>query len=515
MRRILSVTAILVVLLVSVSCDDDRDTFQDNLDIVAPTTPTNLVYSSISNAREFSLIQIPPPAVNTDGLIPFFEIVSVTDQSDTVLDESFLSSVTINNPEEITIELEEEDYFRRNGQLVTSITTFDASNAGSITIDDGNNFGVGQYLFDIRVSVSNDEGTESAIFEDALIIGVGPELVGTLLYSPISQNLIVGTGNTTTEPFIISGNTDVTFSLLTDDDKLDINPANGVITLDASYSTIENDTILPTISVTSNISGESTEFQGEGFLFLVASTEPVDLPLRTNFFFYPTLEANNAAFGYSTNVIEPGRVLPERIWEQANPSPLAAMEEGLPEIPGKRRIQTNAVVGGISEPHISDVIINSQDLSGFSVGFDLSFVYYYQNRFVEYLEDGRTPSDLEVFISTDFTGNVEDATWTQVNDQISCQINDLTMTPFIGTPYPGDQTGPDPDNRKNPDQNADGRWVRGELDLNSFSTEQNFTVRFRFNSFFTGQLNNGPDGVGRVGRYLISDVHFRATEQSQ
>lgn len=515
MKRILSITAILMLFFGFMSCDDDRDTFQDNLDTVAPARPTNLVYSNISNAREFSLIQTPPPAVNTDGLMPSFEIVSITDESGTVLDDTFLSSVEISNPEAVTIELEEEDFFMRDGQLVTSITTFDASNAGAITIADGNNFSVGQYTFDIGVSVSNDEGAASTTFEDALVIGVGPELVGTLLYSPISQNLVVGAGSTTTEPFIISGNPDVTFSLLSDDDKLDINPSNGVITLDAGYSTMENDTILPTVAVTSNITGESTEFQGEGFLFLVASTEPVDLPLRTNFFFYPTLEANNASFGYTTNVIEPGRVLPERIWEQNNPSPLAAMEEGLPEIPGKRRLQTNAVVGGISEPHISDVIINSQDLSGFNVGFDVSFVYYYQNRFVEYLEDGRAPSDLEVFISTDFTGSVADATWTQVNDQISCQINDLTMTPFIGTPYPGDQTGPDPDNRKNPDQNADGRWVRGELDLNSFSAEQNFTVRFRFNSFFTGQLTNDVDGVGRAGRYFISDVHFKATEQSQ
>ncbi|WP_282080407.1 hypothetical protein [Aquimarina algiphila] len=493
-----------------VGCSED--TFPENSANDNIGSPKDLFYSDILNAREFSFLRSGAPVIDTDGLIPTFEIISGRKEDGTLLDASYMDDVSIQNPVEVITNLEPENFYVLNGETITSVTTFDTRNSGIITIEDENKFDIGNYFFTIKVTTNTGERTLSSTFEDAFHINVGPELVSTLLYSPIAQNLVVGSGIGTTQPFLINGNPDVTFELNSDTDKLDINPETGIISLRPDYTTVVNDTIFPTVRVTSNISGEFTEFQGESFLLLVASTTPVVLPRQTNFFFYPTLEANNKIFGYSVDVIDAGLVLPENIWIQGAPSPLANQDMSLPVIDGKQALITNIVVGGQSEPHESDVIINSQDLSGFSLGFKVSAVFYTQNRFVEYLPDGSTPTDLEVYISTDYVGDNAAATWIQVNDQVSCQINDLMATPFIGTPYPGDQRGAlDPDGRKDPSRNADGRWVRCELDLEPYKLETNFTLKFKVRSFFTGTLMGSANG--RAGRYFISDVHFKATEQ--
>jgi len=500
----------LIILILTVGCRNEA--FTEDLGFTDAMEPKDLLYSAITNAREFSQLRTGVPTVDTRGLIPFFEIVSIKNAAGTVLDNTFTDDVTIANPVEVVGDLDPEDYYEENGATVTTYSSFNISQAGLISIAEENQFDIGTYTFTIKVTTETDEGeTLSATFEDALSVSFGPELVTNLLYSPIAQNLVVGAGSETTRPFLITGNPDVTFSLGTDTDKLQIDAATGIISLLSSYTTSANDTILPTVLITSTISQEVTEFQGDSFLFLVASNDPVDLPRRTNYFFYPTLEANNKVFGYALDIITPGQVPTENIWTQRGPSPLTELEEeGFPVIEGKQGLITNAVIGGASEPHESDVIINSQDLSPYGLGFDISVVFHMQNRFVEYLEDGRTPTELEVYISTDYTGNNANATWTKINDQVGCQINNVTDPPFIGMPYPGDQRGPDPDGRKDDARNADGRWMKCEFDLNDFKEETNFTIKFKFASFFEGEIS-GP--TGRSGRYFLSDVYFKATEQ--
>ncbi len=488
----------------------NEDTFLENPINADIDAPRNLIYQDLKNVREFSFVKSNVPTIESGGLIPTFEIVSARKEDGTMLDATYMDHVSIQNPAEITIDLDSENYYVVNGDTIKTQKSIDSRNNGLITIADENNFGIGDYYFSIKATTNNGESALSSTFEDAFHISVGPELVTNLLYSPLAQNLVVGAGATTTQPFLITGNPDVVFALGSDDDKLNIDSQTGVISLEPSYTTVENDTIYPMVEVTSNISGEKTQFQGESFLLLVASNTPVDLPKQTKYFFYPTLQANNKIYGYSVDVIDPGSVTASNIWRQTGPSPLANLEDGLPTIDGKKAIFTNGVVGGVSTPHESDVIINTQDLSQFSLGFNLSAVFYTQNRFVEYLTDGRTPSDLEIYISTDYTGDNLSATWTQVNDQVACQINSVTSTPFIGTPYPGDQNKADPDGRKDPTRNADGRWVRCELDLNPYKQEKNFTLKFKYASYFTGSISGA---TGRMGRYLISDVHFKATEQ--
>ena len=505
MKKYLSIA--LLSLFLFTACNEEKF---NNLSNEIKEAPRDLLYYEIKNAREFSRIISGKPTIDTDKLVPNFEILSGKREDGTELDASYMDDVSIQNPVIVTKDLKPENYYFIDGQEITTYTAVDYTNSGVITIADENNFGIGKYSFTIKVTTNDDENNFTTIFDEAFKLDIGPELVTNLLYSPLAQNLVVGQNSKTTKPFLITGNSDVTFQLETEQDKLDIDPQTGVISLKSGYATAVNDTIYPAVNVISNISGEITRFQGESFLLLVASNTPVDLPKQTKYFFYPTLEANNKQFGYSVDVIRQGLVADNKIWVQQNPSTLANLDSSLPVISGKKGLVTNAVVGGKSEPHESDVILNSQDLSQYRLGFNLSAVFFTQNRFVEYLSDGATPTDLEIYISTDYTGNNNTATWTQINDQIESRINTNTGMSFTGTPYPGDQKGADPDGKKNSSRNADGKWVRSEFDLNPYKDEKNFTMKFKFNSYFTGEIRGS---TGRAGRHIISDVHFKATEQ--
>lgn len=502
-----NISVILFSFIFFTSCEQDK--FND-LEVENNQAPKDLSYLQILNAREFSQIKSGKPTIDTNKLVPIFEVVAGFKEDGTELDQSFMKDVSIENPTTSVKNLKPENYYTLNGEEVTTYVAVDNTNSGVITIADQNNFGNGKYTFTVKVTTNDGEKDFETIFDNAFEINVGPALVTNLLYSPLAQNLVVGQVSETTQPFLITGNENITFELDSDQNKLNINEQTGVISLRSDYTTTENDTIYPAVKVISNISGEVTNFQGPSFLLLVASNAPVNLPKQTKFFFYPTLEANNKQFGYSVDVLRQGLVPDNLIWTQQAPSPLANLDSSLPTISGKKGVVTNAVVGGVSEPHESDIILNSQDLSQYRLGFDLTAVFYIQNRFVEYLADGSTPTDLEIFMSTDYDGDNASANWTQINDQLLCRINSNTGASFTGTPYPGDQQGADPEGKKNSSENADGRWVRCELDLNPYKEEKNFTLKFKYNSYFTGEITGSS---GRAGRYIISDVHYKATEQ--
>lgn len=463
-----------------------------DVDLKTSESPKDLFYAEILNARENSKIISGVPTIDTNNLIPIFEVVSGRYANGTSLDESFMSYVSISNVD-------------------INATTINYSKAGVITIEDENKFNVGEYYFSVKVTTSYEGNVNSTIFEDVFHLTVGPQLVKDLLFSPIAQNLVVGTGNTTTKPYLLSGNPDVKFSLGSNEEKLNINDATGVISLKEGYATVENDTLYPKVIVTSNISGETTEFQGDSFLMLVASNEPVILPKKTIYFFYPTLQAENTLYGYKKGIISLGSVSENSVWIQDVPSPMAKNERPA-DVSGNKAIWTNLSVGDYL-PHESFVTINPQDLTLYKLGYNVSTVFYIQNQYVEYMPSGQTPADLEVFISTDYTGDDATSTWTQINDQLSCQINSLTATPFIGTPYPGDQKlgGGDPDGKKDPTKNADAKWVRCEFDLNAYKNIKTFALKFKIASYYTGPIK----GVGssRPGRFYLSDVHFKASEE--
>ena len=471
------------------SCNED--TFMPNTDPASYGKPTDLLYADILNAREFSKLKSGVPHLDTNGLVPTYLILSGKNGDGETLDATSMNFVSIDN---VDLTNEKTDY----------------STAGRIQIADGNNFGLGDYYFTIKVSTELDGKIFETTFDDVFHIQVGPQLVKDLLFSPIAQNLVVGTDKTTTKPYLITGNPDVTFSLTSHADILQINSQTGIISLADNYTITENETLYPSIEVTSNLSQETTSFQGDSFLMIVISNEPVELPKKTIYFFYPTLQAENTLYGYKKDIITPGAVPYAKTWLQSGPSNIAAAER--PEnVIGAKSLMTNIYIKSMSTPHESDVIMNTQDLTKYSLGYDVSTVFYIKNRYVVYLKDGRTPTDLEVYYSTDYEGNNSKATWIQINDQLSCQIQGKT-TSFIGTPYPGNNKGIDPDNKKNPTNHADSKWVKCTFDLNDFKSEKNFTLKFKFASYFDTDLSYSKK-EGRGGRFYISDVHFKASEE--
>lgn len=473
------------------SCTED--TFMPNTDPASYGKPTDLLYADILNAREYSKLKSGIPHVDTQDLVPSYEIISGKNGEGELLDDTFMSDVTIDNVDLTAADL-------------------DYSTAGRIIIATGNKFGPGDYYFTIKVSTELNGKMFETTFDDIFHIHVGPQLVKDLLYSPIAQNLVVGTDKTTSKPYLLSGNPNVTFALTSHLDIFQIDTTTGVISLVDGYTVTEDETHYPSVQVTSNLSKEITEFQGGSFLMLVISNEPVVLPRQTIYFFYPTLQSENTLYGYRKEVITQGAISYGKTWIQNAPSPLALAERPS-NVTGIKSLVTNIVIGKDSNPHESDVIINSQDLTKYSLGYDVTTVFYTKNMYVEYLPDGSTPTELEIYYSLDYDGDNSKATWVQINDQIKCEINNDGKE-FIGTPYPGDQklTNGDPDGRKDSTHNPDNKWVRNQFDLNNFKTEKNFTLKFKFASYFEGQINY-TSNEGRGGRYYISDVHFKASEE--
>ena len=187
-------------------------------------------------------------------------------------------------------------------------------------------------------------------------------------------------------------------------------------------------------------------------------------------------------------------------------------------------------MSGRTKPTSTWMVTQTQDITPFQFGYDLSFNYYYQPAYQTYLSDGRTPTDLEVYISTDYTqgdiqdedGNFINGTWEKVNADMRCNrslgvsAGKSTGAPwgpeFTGTPYPGNQNGADPDGRKRPGTTFYNKWVRCSYDIPASKISTTFTVAFKVTSYFTGELTNNSASPGRGGTYFLSDFHYKAAE---
>ncbi|MCW3806653.1 hypothetical protein [Plebeiibacterium marinum] len=500
----LTLLSMVITLSFLLACHED--TFNEDSEMVFDP-PVELEYLDIIGAREGQSIRTFAPSVNTGMHIPYFEIVKLTDADGTVLGDEYLKDVSILNPE-VEAMVEVDDYDEPVNEDVLYPVNY--KEAGTITIADGNVFTHGDYYFDIKVITSPDdsENRQETVFERGFHLNVGPALAEDLMYVPLMQNLLFDGSKQTTVPFTKMGNKDVRFELGSDLDVFSIDSETGVITIKPGSSP-EAKTYYPQVNVISNISEESISFQGEAFFGIVVSETPVALEPQTIQFFYPTLQAENTLYGYRKFVIDDGGLADSKIWVAGSPCNL--VDDRPESASGAKSIMTNIVVGGQSLPHNSWVVINPQNLYTYSQGFDLSAIFWVKNQYVEYMEDGRTPTDLEVYVSADYTNSVENATWTQVNDILSCEINNSGNV-FTGTPYPGDQQGDNPDGLKDPSQNADAKWVKCILDLESYKEEKSLTLAFKFASYFEGAISGA---TGRGGRYYISDVQFQATEIPQ
>jgi hypothetical protein len=524
MRKNQLITAFLFILGL-VSCD--QNSFAD--DLVQSSQPKNLSYMEVTGAREGKSVRTNPPSVDTGGALPVYELVSITKADGTVLDDSYTQFVSIGETTSKTVEVVDNA-----GNVISTKTTYDSSQNGIITVAEGNNFTNGDYYFTIRVTTNVNGEVKSAVFEKAFHLNVGPLLPSVLIYSPKNQNLVVGAGSKTTVPIVPNANPAIQFELGSHTDKLVIDTQTGVISLSPSYQYTAQETLSPIVKVINTISNESVPFVN--VVNLIVSNTPVSVPLSSILFFYPTLKttgsfpAGGDGFGVQTVVKGNG----EDIWGELDNSAGRAFVA-----PSERpvtntaqtilEVQTNS--GSITDPTTSWMVATTQDLTPFQYGFKLSFTYHYMPAFQIYMADGRTPVDLEVYVSTDYKGgNIQDAngkwlngTWTKVNNLMKCQRSEGTSgsnstgapwgTQFIGTPYPGDQKGLDPDGRKNPSTTFYNKWVRCTYDIPTSQISKNFTVAFKVASYFQGSLlNNAATVPGRGGSFYFSDLYFKASE---
>lgn len=495
--------AIIVTFLLQ-SCDPDKSSFGEDLEV--GIIPTDLSYPEIINAREFSYIQTSTPFINSNGHSVFFEIVSIK-MDGAILDETYMNSVTILNPE--TIEITHEV----TGDL---IVLDDLSNAGKIIIEEGNPFSSGEYYFTIKTSVTINGVQESKIFEDVFHLNVGPDLVDIISFCPFKYNFIPGsTTNFSVAPEVVSGNPNILFELGTESDKLSIDPVTGVISLNPNYSITATEFLNPVINVISTISNEVVSF--ENTITVALSADPVDLGLTIDYFFYPSFKSNNpknlaaGGDGWSRKIpvdAFASWVSANHIGREDNPvsTPDAVAARAAAGITGNKALRTN-YWGPLVSPWETWIIADPVNLASYKGCFDTKVVFWTKINLpaeapLDYFPDGRTPVGMEIQITDNYTGDLTTTNWTQINDILTCEIED-NGTEFIGTPYPLSGV-PNVDDAKN----ANGKWVRCELDMANYIENTSFTIAFRNLTYYDVDLSSTLRGEA-----FISDLHFVATEK--
>lgn len=496
--------------------------------------PSELRYTDITDAREGRAITSLPPTVQTGGLIPVFELVSIEDSTGAHLDDSYLQYVHIGESTSTTVSVP-GSMQDGNGNAVSQVSAVNSASNGIISIAAGHKFSAGDYYFTIKVTTEENGRQYSSLFEKGFHLHVSPLLPATLVYSPKNQNLVYGTsGSKTTAPLMPNANPDVSFELATDADKLTIDKKTGIISLASDYAYSQYDTLTPTVKVVNNISQESVLFENK--LRVIITDKPEVMPKESIYTFYPTLNVNAAypsgGVGYTIQTDVPG--VATRLWGNRTNSVasyLVTPAERPAANTGQTILETCTFNGSSTKPVSTWMVTTTQDLTPFQYGFQLSFNYYYMPAYQIYMSDGRTPTDLEVYISTDYTGgDIQDAegnwlngTWTKVNAQMVCQRSEGVSgsnsigapwgQSFLGTPYPGDQKGADPDNKKRLDLGTFyGKWVKCSYAIPAEKISQQFTVAFKVASFFEGELLNNTTVPGRGGSYFISDFNYKATE---
>ena len=518
----LSLLTILALMLLQ-SCDKNDSSFVEDHQL--QMLPTEISYPDILDVREYGYAESAVPFMNTNGHPVTFELASIR-KGDKMLDETFLNSVDIVNYS--LVESTVIDRGDRENPIEYTIYTDDLTEMGKVIIEDENPFDNGEYFFTFKVSSDVNGVSDSRIYEDALRLYIGPSLSAGIAYCPFNMNFVSAESTVSNPVDVIGGNDDIRFELGSESDKLYIDPLTGVISVNPSYSISETEVLKPIINVVSNISEEVSGFE-ETFTATL-STTPVELDKEKNYFFFPNLipysQDNLAAGGdgWSRQIVEShsdddGWYNPKAVWQARTPpvntsDALAVQAES--GVKWTQRLQIP--LWTMTKPHDSWVVMDSQNLVLFEGCFDSKAVFWYAIYMNEiqsgYEEDGSTPIDLEVHITNNYTGDVTTTDWTQVNDILECEINH-NGTIFKGTPYPGDQTGADPEGRKDPSNSPNKLWVRGELNLEDYKTQENFTIAFRFKTYYeTEPYHKNTNGVPAVNGWVrVSNVHFLASEK--
>ncbi len=492
--------------------------------------PSDLRYIAITNAREGEGVSTAAPTVQTGGLVPEFEIVSVRKGDGALLEGVQLGYFSVGTSSTVNISVDPpEDIVDENGNRITSVEALNLGKNGVISVASGHDLSPDDYYFTIRVKTSVGDISYSTVFEDAFHLRINPLLPGLIVYAPKNQNLVYGeTGGKTHAPIVPNGNPAIHFALGNHTDKLAIDSETGEISLASRYVYTERETLQPIIHVVSDINGEVAIF--ENVVTVVITDTPETMPIESIYFFYPTLNTTTAnplgGDGYTVQTLDKGNS--QQIWGVATANStynakLFKKPDDRPETNTAQTILETITAGtsgstnGITKgPFNTWMVTTTQDLTPFQYGYDLSFSFYYLLTYWQAMSDGTIPIDFEVYISTDYTGgDLQDAqgnwlngTWTKVNAAIrSSQSTSLTGETW-GSETVGLTTG----------QVTNTHWLRCTYDISPEQISPHFTVAFRLTSLFEGALsNNGTTAgteQGRGGRHYLTDFHYKAEESN-
>ncbi|MBB6462286.1 hypothetical protein [Flammeovirga kamogawensis] len=361
----------------------------------------------------------------------------------------------------------------------------------------------------------NNEELLIVVSEEAIELNVGPLVPTALIYFPFAQNLVLGDVNSvTTAPDIGQGNKNVSFSLGSDFEKFVIDGKTGQLGIRPSYtSTLEVEEVAPIIVVTSDISYESKQY--EGVLNVFISQVPYEIPRTTINFFYPTLIGRD---GFSLLKTNTGGVGTGLLWkEKTNHLPPADLITERPEDLTTTAVYIHNVIYGParSPEHETLMVIDAQNLSQYSKGWELSAIFWMKNDNTLYQADGSKAADIEILVTDNYDwANTE---WTMVNDLVKFKIAG-EGDEYTGTPYPGNQLGADPDGKKDSSRNTYQQWIRYELDLGPYKDQTKFTLAFRYKTYYTGDFTEGIDGTtanfaNSSGKFVFSDINYVAVEE--
>ena len=295
---------------------------------------------------------------------------------------------------------------------------------------------------------------------------------------------------------------------------MQIDPKTGQISINPSYDVTAKESIQPIVKVINNITEEVTEFDA-GFLTVVlydTAATPSLADKSVNHFYYPKL--GSPVNQYIPTAVELGNAKNGKILGKwFNKWVPAEVKVDRPLTGKYQTLTTNISPNNVTVPHESWLTTWPQNLSKYNSDcLNLRAVAWVNLNKVEYLEDGRSPVSLEIYITDNATPDVRKLdNWTLITeDKITSRIQ-KTTTEFVGMPYPGDQTGADPDGKKDSTKNANGKLFRLEIDLSNYKEFENFAIGFRYKTTFTGQIKKGVSG--NAGTISFQDIHITAIEK--
>jgi len=513
----LSMLAIVVIMFSMYSCTEDA--------YVKPgrsySAPSNLLYMDLLNARDHSYIKSARPTVDTGNLMAYFEITSVKDDAGNELSDDSKAFVSVINPTPVNVPFDEDKWYvdEMTGDTIKSGAGFNTLEAGCIVIADGNDFEAGTYHFDVAVSTTDADGvTYSTTFQNAFNLTIQPQLVKNLMYWPVSQNLVPGNTlfSVTTKALPLDGNKENIYYQLGDyQDTLQIDPTTGILSLVDGFTTSERIELQPQVQIVNTESNEVQSFSGSDVITVVITPSPVsDLPtLEYMNAFYPPLTYRNSVSGFTYTIVKQGIVPEASFWKGVGASSHPDAKAGRPSDIGlvKGVMMPVTVAGKVNTPIDTWMFMNPQNLTMYRA-FHQKAVFYMQTKYLEYMPDGSQPTNVDVMVSTDYVDNIDEATWVNMNDQLTCEMGSDTQ---VGMPYFGDLShieGESPEIAALKDANqfkSDGNWFKCTFDLDEFAFSNKVTVAFRVYNTYEGEIvSPSTSGNGRPGNFTFSDIHY-------